>query len=180
MKKILVALMAVLILTTSSVAIFAQTVGKIALTDNEKEYIKSKGSIKVVVDPDWYPYEKIDKNGEYVGIAADLISLISQRTGLKFEVIATNSWKDSLNEAKSGRADVVSLLNKTDERSKWLIFTEPYFDDSNVLITREEHDYISNLNRFDHETMVLPEGTSIEERLFLSVDYKFHYQHLIS
>ncbi len=137
----------------------------INMTDKEKEYLISRGPIKIVVDPDWYPFEKIDKNGEYVGIASDLIELIRQRTGLELEIVPTLEWKESLKKAKSGDVDVVSFLNKTEERSKWLIFTEPYFVDPNVLITREEHDYISNLSRYSDETMVLPEGTSIEERL---------------
>lgn len=163
-KKSLIILIIFLILFTSTVY-SAQSQNSIDLTDKEKEYIKSKGSIKLVVDPDWYPYEKIDKNGEYVGIASDLISLISKRIGLKMEIIPSNTWKESIEKAKSGDADLIAFLNKTDERSQWLLFTDPYFIDPNVLITRENHDYISDLSRFLNETMVLPEGTSIEERL---------------
>ncbi len=144
---------------------YAETQEKVVLTDQEREYVHTKGIIRLVVDPDWYPYEKIDDKGKNIGISADLIALISERTGLKFEIIRTASWDESLEVAKAGEADVVSFLNKTDERSKWLLFTEPYFVDPNVLITREEHDYISNLARLTDETMVLPEGTSIEERL---------------
>lgn len=92
--------------------------------------------------------------------------MIAERTGLKFEIVPTSEWEESLKRAKLGDADVVSFLNKTEERSQWLLFTEPYFVDPNVLITREEHDYISSLSRYSDETMVLPEGTSIEERLY--------------
>lgn len=154
------------ILFTTAVFATVQAQGMIDLTDKEKAYIQSKGSIKLVVDPDWYPYEEIDNNGKYAGIASDLISLIAERTGLKFEIVPTSEWEESLKRAKLGDADVVSFLNKTEERSQWLLFTEPYFVDPNVLITREEHDYISSLSRYSDETMVLPEGTSIEERLY--------------
>lgn len=149
----------------STTTIYAQKQDTVALTDYEKAYIASKGPITIVVDPDWYPYEHINKKGEYKGISSDLIELISERTGLKFEIIPTTDWEESLKKAESGEVDTVSFLNKTDERSKWLLFTEPYFIDSNVLITREEHDYIVNLSRHIDETMVLPEGTSIEENI---------------
>lgn len=144
---------------------YTQSQGNAVLTDMEKAYIQEKGPIKLVVDPDWYPYEQIDKSGVYRGIASELVDIILQRTGIKAEIITTSDWKESLDRAKSGEADLVSFLNKTEERSKWLLFTEPYFIDPNVLITREEHDYIPDISRYIDERMVLPEGTSIEERL---------------
>lgn len=131
----------------------------------EKDYILNKIKITMAVDPDWYPYEKIDKNGDHQGIASDLINLISVKTGLKFELIKTKDWVESLNLAKKGQVDILSFLNQTDDRSKWLIFTEPFFIEPNVLITREEHDYISSLTKIKDETIVLPKGTSIEEKL---------------
>lgn len=146
-----------------------QNADKIEFTEAEIDYIKTHPSIRMVVDPSWYPYEALDEEGTYLGISADVISLISQRTGLVFEIIPTNSWEESLEIAKAGDADVVSCLNQTDERDAWLLFTETYFVDPNVLITREEHDYISNLSRLSGEKMVLPEGSSIEE--WIRADY---------
>lgn len=137
----------------------------VQLTEEEQTYIASRGPVRLVVDPDWYPYEKLDASGIHVGIAADLIGLISKRTGLKFEIVRTVDWKETLSVAKSGRAEAVSFLNQTEERDEWLLFTDAYYTDPNVLITREEHDYISNLAGLKDETIVLPEGTSIEERL---------------
>lgn len=162
-KRVLIVGLVLLGVFFSLLLAYAQD--NINMTDQEKEYLITRGPIKIVVDPDWYPYEKIDKNGKYVGIASDLIGLIAERTGLEFEIVPTTEWKASLEKAKSGDADAVSFLNKTEERSQWLLFTEPYFVDPNVLITREEHDYITSLSRYIDETMVLPEGTSIEERL---------------
>lgn len=140
--------------------------GKVVqLTDVERSYISERGPVKLVVDPDWYPYEELDENRMHRGIAAELIHLIETRTGLTFEIVPTKNWEESLEVAKAGEADVLSFLNETEERSKWLIFTKPYFTDPNVLITRENHDYISNLARLTKETLVLPKGTSIEERI---------------
>lgn len=135
------------------------------LTDTEKAYIQNRAPIKLVVDPDWYPYEAVDKKGTYHGIAADLLQLISSRTGLVFEVIPSKNWNESIRLAQEGKAEAISLLNATAERQNWLLFSEVYYSDPNVLITHKEHEYISDLSRFSHETMVLPSGTSIEERL---------------
>lgn len=138
---------------------------EVILTPEETEYIKTLGVVKMCVDPDWYPYEHINEEGLHKGIAANLIALISQRTGLKIQLVPTKDWNESLSYSKERKCDILSLLNETRERSKWLIFTNPYYIDPNVIITREEHDYISDISRLTDETVVLPEGTSIEERV---------------
>ncbi|MEA4872906.1 MAG: transporter substrate-binding domain-containing protein [Synergistaceae bacterium] len=135
------------------------------LTDEEKEYIQKLGTIKMCVDPDWEPYEKINNKGQHEGISADLIKLIAERTGLTIKLIPTKDWKESIEASKAERCHILSFLNQTPEREKWLIFTKPYFTDPNVLITRNEHAYISDLKQFTDESMVLPEGTSIEEKV---------------
>jgi diguanylate cyclase (GGDEF)-like protein/hemerythrin-like metal-binding protein len=137
----------------------------ISLTTEEADYIKTLNTVTFCVDPDWYPYEHIDAQGLHKGIASDLISLISQRTGVPIELITTKDWNESIQYSKDKKCDFLSFLNETPERSKWLSFTEPYYTDPNVMITREEHDFISDVSRLIDHTVVLPEGTSVEERI---------------
>ncbi len=117
------------------------------------------------VDPDWEPFERITAEGKHAGIAADLIQLIAQRVGVKLELVRTRDWEQSLAYSKAGRCDLVSFLNQTPERDAWLLFTEPHFVDPSVIITREEHDYVPHPARLSNETVALPAGTSIAERL---------------
>jgi len=137
----------------------------IFLTDEERSYIDEKKEFPLCIDPDWEPYEWVDKNGEYKGISADLIKIIGERAGIKMPLLKTKDWDETLEASKSGKCRVMSFLNKTPKREEWLIFTEPIYNDPNVYITREEHPYIADLAAFTNETMVLPKGTSIEERL---------------
>lgn len=158
--------LAAMLLTAGMLAGTAQAAGNgIILTPEERAYAQTAPPIKLCVDPDWYPYEQIDENGIYQGIAADLMQLICQRTGLRMEIVPTKDWEESVHFMQQGRCDVLSLLNQTPERDAWMDFSDPYFTDPNVLITREEHDYISDPSRLTGETVVLPYGTSVEERL---------------
>lgn len=138
---------------------------RVRLTSAEEAYLKKLGPIPIAVDPDWYPFEQLTGQGEYVGIAADLIRLISERTGVTFEVVPTRNWEESIVLSKTGRCHVLPFLNRTPARDEWLIFTNPYFVDPNVFVTRAEHADISNPGTLRGETVVLPENTSIEERL---------------
>ena len=134
------------------------------LSDAESAYLKEKKEITMCVDPDWEPFEVIDKNGNHVGIAADLIALAAERAGLKIKLIQTKTWQETLLFSKEKKCDILSFVNQTPEREVWLIFTKPILSDPNILITREEHPFIADLHGLDHESVVLPAGTAILER----------------
>ncbi len=68
----------------------------IGLTNEEKAYIAASGPITMCVDPDWEPFERITPQGQHEGIAADLVTLVAQRVGLKIELYPTKDWEDSL------------------------------------------------------------------------------------
>jgi len=135
------------------------------LTAQEQAYLQKVSPISFCVDPDWPPFEIINEQGQHRGIAADLLDLVAKRTGLPLSLLRTQDWTESLAVSKAGQCQLLSLLNETPARSKWLIFTQPILSDENVLISREEHPFIADLAGLRNQTMVLPKGTSMEERV---------------
>lgn len=140
-----------------------------ALTDLERYYIETNGEILLCADPDWVPFESINERGEHQGIAADLLKLVSDRTGVRFNLVPTKTWEESLDYSKTGKCQALSFLNETPKRKEWLVFSEPIFTDVNVFITREEHPFISDPGALTGEALVLPKGTAMEE--FIRKDY---------
>lgn len=138
---------------------------RVELSEDERHYLRSLGKVSMCVDPEWMPYELVTDQGEFIGIAADLISIIARRAGLDLELIITTNWEESLVYSQQGQCLILAFLNQTPEREEWLVFTEPYFTDYNVFITREEHDYIADPAQLVDKTIVLPRGTSVEERI---------------
>lgn len=134
-------------------------------TSNELAYLESIGPVTMCVDPDWRPFEYLSDEGNYSGIAADLIQVIARRTGIEFKLIPTASWDESLQLSKAGNCMILPFLNQTAARNEWLVFTNTFFSEPNVLITREDHPDIPDLNDFSDLTMALPKGTSIEEKV---------------
>ena len=123
------------------------------------------GEVTFCVDPDWPPFEQIDAQGQHVGIAADLLRLVAQRSGMNLQLVPTQNWDDSIAASQAGRCQVLSFLNQSPKRDAWLVFTDPVLVDENVVITREEHPFVPDLAGLSNETLVLPKGTSVEERL---------------
>ncbi|MCP9760547.1 diguanylate cyclase [Aquitalea sp. S1-19] len=157
----------ILLLTGLSLATQATALKdpSIEFTPMEMAYIEQAGAIRMCVDPDWAPFEHIDQEGKHVGIAADLVQLVAQRVGLKIELYRVKTWEESLAASKAGRCQLMSFLNQTPARDKWLNFTDPIFFDPNIVVTREEHSYIGDLNGLVNQTVALPRGTMVEERI---------------
>ncbi len=57
-------------------------------TPQEQAWLREHPNIKIGVDPSFAPYEFIDKDGEYRGIAADHLKLINERLGI-------SNWQSS-------------------------------------------------------------------------------------
>ena len=137
----------------------------IELRPEERTYIERNPAITMCVDPDWVPFERITPQGRHEGIAADLVQLVALRVGLKINLLPVKTWEASLAASKAGRCQIMSFLNQTPEREKWLIFTQPIFFDQNIIITREEHAYIGDPKGLPGESVAIPRGTMVEERI---------------
>ncbi|MFT5840425.1 MAG: diguanylate cyclase (GGDEF)-like protein [Flavobacteriales bacterium] len=93
------------------------------------------------IDPDWLPYEAI-RNKQHVGMSADYMRYIGMLAEVNFVLVRTDSWEDSLVYFKSGQCDVVSMLNRSPERDKYMLFTQPYFNGTNVIVSRDNNEFI--------------------------------------
>lgn len=137
----------------------------IGLTADEQAYVERVGSIRMCVDPDWTPFEHINPQGRHEGIAADLVQLVASRVGLDIELYPVKTWEESLAASQGKHCQIMSFLNQTPARDQWLIFTQPIFSDANIIVTREEHPFIGDLAGIKGESVALPRGTMVEERV---------------
>ena len=61
-----------------------------SLTKVQKNYLKNKKVIKMCVDPDWMPFEKIE-NGKHVGLVSDYMQYISSKIDTPIVLVPSNS-----------------------------------------------------------------------------------------
>lgn len=143
----------------------AHAQNSVVLTADELAYVEQARPVTMCVDPDWEPFEWIDGGGMHRGIAADLIRLVAERTGLEIVLFPTTTWEATLVASRAGECKLLSFLNQTPARDEWLIFTEPLFFDPNVIITHELHADIPDPAALHGKTVALPAGTMVKERI---------------
>lgn len=134
------------------------------LTKKEVEYLQNN-EIKMCVDPDWEPYEKIDESGNHVGVAADFLNLIEEKINTKFTLVKTKSWNESLEYKKSGKCDILSFLNKTPKRSEFLNFTKVLYEEPEIIVAKSDITYINGFDDLNNKTIGIIKGYQLEEFL---------------
>ena len=108
---------------------------KSIFTNEELEWIKNNPIIKVGVDEDWPPFDYVDSQGKHNGISSEYLNIISERTGLKFDIYA-NSWHKVMEEIKNKELDILACAAKTPERESFLDFTNSYLSLDIVVVGR--------------------------------------------
>ena len=71
--------------------------------------------------------------------------LFSKRAPVRFELVRTDSWTDSIGAARQGKCDIFTMAMKTPERSEFLNFTEPYLEVPTVVLGRIEAPFIERV-----------------------------------
>jgi diguanylate cyclase (GGDEF)-like protein len=153
-----------------------ESIERIALTQEEKAWVHEQEDISVCVDPDWLPFERINEQGKHEGISADFFELFGALTGLKFRLVQTESWKQSQVFAEHKKCQLLSMLNQSEERSRYLDFTEPYVSAPVVIVTRDDEGYLDGLKSLSGQTITMVRGYIYEEfvrRDFPFIDIKF-------
>jgi diguanylate cyclase (GGDEF)-like protein/PAS domain S-box-containing protein len=145
--------------------IYKHNTSDLLLTDSEKTWLANHPVIHVGIDHDFAPYEWIDKNGHYVGMAADYMHLLENKLGVHFEIIKDKSWPEILSMAKRSELDMVSFLVKTDDRSKYLIFAKPFKGAPVVIVDNGQGNFIGSLDQLNGKRVALEKGYFLQELL---------------
>jgi diguanylate cyclase (GGDEF)-like protein/PAS domain S-box-containing protein len=122
----------------------AQTL-TVELSAEEHAWLTAHPIIRLGIDPDWAPFEYRDAEGNYRGMAADVIALIGHRLGVQMEPVNNLSWSEVLEAAQQKQLDVVPAAMASAQREQYLTFTAPYLDFPMVIITRSDAPFVSNL-----------------------------------
>lgn len=136
---------------------------KVILSQEEKSWLSEHKEIRLGIDMEWAPIEYLDENGELSGLSGSIIKRIEEILGVTFVIDKGLNWQDTMKNAKAKGIDVLSALRKTDERSKYLDFTEPYISLPNLIFTGKNTPYIASMDYLKNKKVCVIKGYAVEE-----------------
>ncbi len=139
------------------------------LTDAEKVWLAKNPVMRLGVDPSWAPVEYFDADGKLAGITADNIRILSEKMGTRFDAIRANSWTEVLQQARQGSIDIISAIAKSEERTEYLLFTEPYLKLPLVIVTRDDAPVTEGIEDLQGKTIAVVKGYITQD--YLRQDY---------
>ena len=150
-------------------AIFNKWIGYsgagLALSNEEKRWIKEHPEIRIAFDGDYAPYSFQNDKGEFFGIAVDFAQELANRAGLKLKVHPEGSWKQLYKAALNREVDVIATLVKRPDRFKSFNFSAPYISLAQYVITREDTNGIKRRDHIAGKKLALVESYSTTRHL---------------
>ncbi|MCG7867489.1 MAG: transporter substrate-binding domain-containing protein, partial [Candidatus Thiodiazotropha taylori] len=139
------------------------TAEPLELTQDEQAFIDSHPVIRVHNETNWPPFNYV-QNGKPQGFSVDFMNLVAERADLDIEYVTGPSWSEFLGMMKAGTLDVMLNIVKTPEREKYLLFTQPYADNPNAILSKKETPF-KEIESLTGKTVAVPKGFFTEEIL---------------
>ena len=104
------------------------------------DQIQEKGVITVGNSPDYEPYEYEDGKGNVIGFDIDLLGLICDELGIKYELV-NMSFDNIITAVQDGQINIgMSGFSITPERAEQVDFTTPYLSSAQAVVVNPDSD----------------------------------------
>lgn len=137
---------------------------KIEFTNQELEYLQSKETLNLCVDPHWLPFEKIENN-QHIGMSAEYIKIFQKELPIPIKLVNTRNWLETVEFSKQRKCDFVSIMTPSEERRGYLNFTKPLMKMPIVIATLHDKPFINDIGSVISRKLGIAEGFAYAEVL---------------
>ncbi|MEI6209466.1 MAG: PAS domain S-box protein [Desulfuromonadales bacterium] len=131
---------------------------KLNLTKAEKSWLAAHPVVRVRISKTYPPFEFF-KDGGFQGISYDLLVLIGKQLGVEFRPTPDMLWKDALESIqKKEGVDLILMITRKESREWFIEFTKTYISYPQIIITRRDSRFISNIKDLSGGTVATENG----------------------
>ncbi|WP_248732750.1 transporter substrate-binding domain-containing protein [Pseudomonas sp. MWU13-2517] len=139
--------------------------GRLQLSASEQRWLHKHPRVKVATLDKFVPLSFFDEQGQFEGLSAEVLSRISLRTGLKFDVVPGSSMPQQVDQVSMGAADMLAVVTPSIERAEKLRFTRPYLTNPFVLVTRSDERSPVTLEEMVGKRLALIPGNGLRDAM---------------
>lgn len=152
-----------IVMIFSGISVYAQTLSvpdnvqstsetATLLTAEEKQWISEHPVLTATNKMDSAPNE-FTRAGEAAGFSVDYLNLVAENVGFKIEYVSDLSWSELLSQLEERKIDISHNIFQTEERSRFLNFTDPYVSLPHALYKRVGTENYNNLEDLKGKTI---------------------------
>ena len=135
------------------------------LSPAEQEWLRIHKTIRMSGPQAFPPFQYVDDQGAYKGMATDYVLHIAQMVGLTVETVPNMPWPEILQQIKNKHIDVLSCAATTQERAAYLRFTDPHLSFPLVIISRKDSSFIADIQGLTQRKVALVEKNVVSDWL---------------
>jgi len=125
------------------------------LRNKELKYIKKNPIVNLCINYGVYPLAAY-QDGKFTGVMSEIFDLISKKTSLKFNYIASKSDKDLMKKVKSDKCDLISLYSPQNQTTlTHVTTTHPFLSTNFTLVSTIDKSFISEFSELSGKTIVV-------------------------
>lgn len=143
---------------------FEKQADTLFLTPLEKEYIRNKKTLTVLVRDGYAPIQYINDEGNVAGIGNDVLKNIQEKTGLELEYVFAKDYEEYVSLIKEQKVDMILSMQYEYDIAKELGVTlsNPYIEGNEVVVNNKK---LSGTNIEDKIIAVSKEYSSMTDKL---------------
>ncbi len=134
------------------------------LSADEQRWIARHPVVDYAFNPRSPPFS-YEERGQHRGMAADLMVMISERTGIEFRPLLGQRWPEVIEEARSGKVLLVAQVTVTPEREKFLAFSKPVLELPYAIFTGIDGPIVDSLEDLRGKRIGVPREFTIHQQL---------------
>ncbi|WP_145510117.1 MULTISPECIES: transporter substrate-binding domain-containing protein [Yersinia] len=138
---------------------------RIQLTPEQKEWVAEKKTIIVAVPKYSYPIGYQDDEGNFSGLSAQLLDIVSASTGLKFKPVFVESLGEMIEYVSLGKADMGAHRSVTSNYTPNTIFSPPFYISRFVAVARASDNDIQSSKNINGKRIVLVKGQKVIQEI---------------
>lgn len=135
------------------------------LSPEEQAWLKKNKTIRISGPQAFPPFQYVDDDGTFKGMASDYVFHIAQLAGLEVEIVKGIPWSEILNKIKNKEIDLLTCAAITSERSEYLMYTKPHLTFPLVIVSRKDAPFIGGLDSLHDKSIAVTRKNSIIEWL---------------
>ncbi len=138
---------------------------RLRLSESEQRWLEKHPRVKVAVLDKFVPLSFFNEQGQFEGLSAEVLTRISLRTGLKFDMERGSSLPRQIDEAGTGRVDMLAVVTPSVERSEKIRFTRPYLSNPYVLVVASGNEPLVTLEDMPDKRLALIAGDGLAAQI---------------
>ena len=137
----------------------------LGLSDLEKKWLSKHSRMSLGVDPSWPPFEFMDSDGKYSGVASGIVELIKKRLNIQMSPLPDLTWSQVVTKMKAGEIDVLPAVVPTAQRKNYMMFSQPYASFPIIIATHQDMTFVNNFEGLKKKKVGVVKDYFMEDRL---------------